>query len=428
MHYFTVNLCFMLLLNNYIVAQSNYGSAYLYSHKYPDDATPSWGDDDNGSSNGIAHDNSNWFISQTTVGDHYSRRWIIWRIPVTEPLDQDFWNNPSVSITQMQDVPVLANNFEDHAGDLVYCNHGNTGYVLVPMTGDLGACIVFFTADNLTYVNYELLPNITSVGWCAVNSEGTIVYTSDDNASSIKQYSINWSIINNTSVHNALSLSDSHPLKDLNGNSLLLHDMQGGEFDDHDEFLYISSGLTEFYFWGHCYPEDGLHVFSFINNTWKEVQRSINRDRPPYSPGYFDYTYDCSDTDEPEGLTYWDLDSGIAPYVSGQLHVLLMNHAAIFTERVSLLHYTKEVYVDWLWGHNPSWGFPLPGIWGFTSNSNAFNTLFDAYNWYPIWDGAEIVFMSYGSPFSNNYPFTGILNKRIRLVSKGGAITIGKND
>jgi len=419
--------------------RSAYEGSYLYitdasGRDYPHNGTPSWGDDD-ALTNGIAHDDANWYISSlsTDLLGFPGGSWTIWRIPVSEPLDQDFSGNASVSTVHLADVPALKEKRYDHAGDLDCFYHDGIYYLVVPLTSspqvdDRGVpipgsshppSIAFFQAKSLSFINYAEVPGQGNIGWCAVNKSGYL-YSSIDDTDIIRSYEINWPRLLDTNHHDALNWLEDYPLTDISGAPLMLHNMQGGEFTSSGQLLYVSCGI--FGTGGSRWPTDGLHVFD--TSTWREIQRSFNSgfrfgEYPPYFKFSFDNTLEGGD--EPEGLTVWDdLDDGRAPYVHGQLHVILYIHNYFHSNKVKLKHYTRKVYVNASAPPPPPRSeYDPPPLHG--TPEEPFNTVGNAFNWYnPIWDGAEIVIKA------GSYPETGTFSKRVRLVSEGGVAIIGE--
>ena len=197
--------------------------------------------------------------------------------------------------------------------------------------------------------------------------------------------------------------------------------MQGGVFTDSAELFYVSSGSGCCFGFGsgQQYLLDGLHVFE--TNTWQRIKRSTNYHHGDYS--YFNYYYllGCDGTGSwsPEGLTIWDLDDGRAPNISGQLHVMAFLYTVVSGDNEGFMeHYTNKIYVDSANGVTspfwPDWETPLPG-----DIDNPFKTVGFAFDWYPAWDGAEIVVKS------GSYNETGTYSTRVKVTSKDGTAIIG---
>ena len=81
-------------------------------------------------------------------------------------------------------------------------------------------------------------------------------------------------------------------------------------------------------------------------------------------------------------------------------------------DELDFYHYSAQVHVD-------KHAEDGPGLLGVPTNP--FSTVSDAYDYYPIWDGAEII-ISAGS-----YKDSGVFSKRIRMRSVDGSVILGKN-
>ncbi len=435
--YFTSCITGILLLLTHSAVGQNpnaglkaYEGSFLFVDNHPDNGTPSWGDDDN-LTNGVTHDDSNWYFTSLSsdIFGFPDNSWVITRIPVTEDLDQDFSDNQAVLTRHLEEVDSLFNNRYGHAGDLDNFRHNGIDYLFIPLTNspildslnhpipgtELPPAIAVFRADDLTFLNYAFLIGQHDVGWCAVHPKNGYLYTSTDDAEAIIRYQINWdTILNQPGNHYGLSMTDQYPLTDIVGNQpFKLYSMQGGEFSPNGELLFVSCGIFV-----DQYPTDGLHVFNV--NNWQEIQRSFNGGFtccPPYFRFAFDNSFDGGD--EPEGLTYWDVDNLNAPNVSGQLHVILYIHNYLQSNTVKLKHYTRQIFVDPAAPATPLHGEPVPFPQPGTA-ARPFNNLHDVLNYYGAWDGAEIVFKP------GSYPATETINVRVKLTSQGGTAIIGQ--
>ena len=224
-----------------------------------------------------------------------------------------------------------------------------------------------------------------------------------------------------------------------NGEFLELYNMQGGEFTPSGELLYISAGSGCCYrTWfrlgggvGQQWAVDGIHVFD--TRTWREVARSNNNQCvgdihcPKGLPRYFDYFYELncvgSGSWSPEGLTIWDLDDGRAQNISGQLHVLVYKFRKTGANREVFEHFGGRLYVDPVTGVDDSlpaslWDNPLPG-----GPLTSLKTFGYAYNYYPAWDGSQVLLRA------GVYPETGTFGRngaRVLVTSQGGTAILGK--
>lgn len=422
-----------IFFSNPITAQSGYESYFLYHGTYPEKATTDWFPNDR-EMQGVANDNSNWYFTCTNLCvncsvDGYGH---IWKIPVSIPLSQpNIIGSPGVEHLYYPEIAPLSNLGFTHFGDPDYYEYEGTGYLVVPLTGTgVVPGIAFFKTNPLSYVNYALLDILQqggdNAGWCAVDKNGDII-TSPDNATYFSRYSVDWpTVVSNPGNHNTVTWEEPYYLLNSDGSPLLLHDMQGGDFSPSEEILYVSCGTGECAGEGHgTFETDGIWVINTAN--WKVITHSTNRQRGEYGPFDYDFENNCNSCSiwlggsylwVPEGLTVWDLDSDIAPSIRGQLHVILTRWAkfSLCDDEFNFEHYSNKLWID---RSDPSlstqWEFPFPGL-----PENPFNSLNSAYNYYPVWDGAQMVIKA------GTYNDTGIYNKRIKITSEGGTAVIGQ--
>jgi hypothetical protein len=325
----------LLTINFCTYAQSPTHPIYL--GRYPDNGTPNWGDNKT-ATQGIAHDKRNWFICAAGTSTHLmelkeNEDWIIWKIPVGEPLDQDFYNskNPNVKHIRRRDFPKLDQLGIYHAGDLVHYYYNNEGFLMVPMYGPNGPIIIAFNSNTLAYLDYFELSNQKDIGWCAVTPSGELA-TSNDEADAILIYEVDWKTLATDGKLSLKQLSRK-PITLLNGSKI--KNVQGGEFSADGKYLYLSSGiaLTK-------ENTDGLHVFE--TSAWKEVSRSCNPERGESCDFSFSFNNGAVPPDEPQGLTIWDLDNGTAPVMRGQLHALVYSWRVSSSHKVTIMNYSLK--------------------------------------------------------------------------------------
>jgi len=293
----------------------------------------------NANTQGITHDDQYWYITQETR---------IWKIDATLPLAGDIYHCGDVGVLcrDLSDT-ILSQDGYNHFGDLSYFN----GYLAVATTGgsDLFTHIAFFRATDLFMVKSVALTDLSkgeSGGFVAVDNDG-FAYASENHASSLSRYYVDWDAMD--SMEGFTKVSDV-VLYDRDGNSLLLHHMQGGAFSD-EGLLYLTNGYID-----QRYDPDGILVFELTGCTGicaktliaeaHEVARSTNSE----GPFNFEFHPNWWDAEEPEGVTYWDLTDPRAPAVPGetdwgpiantQLHALMVNNGAWDSrDKVYLKHY-----------------------------------------------------------------------------------------
>lgn len=396
-------------------AAQNYEACYFNTGTYPSNATNWWMY--NGLEvQGVTNDGENWYFT-LTAQDHSNA--MLWRIPKDVDLNADpMPSDPGILVTTMLAVPDLYPNYW-HWGDPDHYRYLGVDYLLVPIPGPIVAC---FRADDLQFIGYAHLDDSHQdyAGWCAIGSGGDL-YSCGYDLTSLVRYDINWSALI-AGDQNAITYIETIPMLDSNGDPIVpMQNMQGGEFSNTGEMLYLVSGRGECVGVGEVTPEDGVHVFS--TSTWRRQRRSLDTGDLTV-PFAFEYDETCtcgvfgwgSGSQTPEGLTYWDLDGGSAPNVRGQLHVLVdhYNEYAVCDDAVTMKHYSHNIRV------NGSNGYAAPTNPRTGTVSRPFQTINEAYDFYPLWNGAHMVIEA------GTYDDTGLYDKRIRMESRNGAALIGQ--
>lgn len=379
---------------------ASYESYFLHLGDYPSYDTISWSED----VQGITHDDNHWFITQASeILPEYR---YLWKIPVGNDLEDDA--EPGVNGVQrkhINDYSELVNNGLWHFGDVDYYR----GYVIsaVEAHAPHPHAMVLFRGDNLQYVGRAALsregsggaPGHQSLAWVAVDPDGYLYTSGDDVSTSIYRYRLNWADL--PSQPPTLTYSDTIPLLDGGGTTALQFSyIQGGAFSEDGRLLYLVSG-----FYDDQYANEGISVFD--TRTWRRVARSTNGSghfNYEHTPGYPHY-------EEPEGVTVWNLDDSSAPYIWGQLHVLMLDNdryedVPLDPDDVSIKHYSHTIFVDGGYAgeeHGRYW--------------DPFNTVGEAHNY--AWNGARIAIKS------GSYPESLTFSKRIRLFAYAGTATIG---
>lgn len=361
----------------------------LYLGGYPQ-AETDWSND----AQGVAHDDNNWYITQTHD---------LWKIPVSADLRTVTLSTAGVTRRALSSYAALS-GFE-HTGDPVVYRHSTTDYLLLPIEGPgKPGSIAIINCTTLAYITHFALPSQSGdAGWCATSPDGTI-YSSLQHASTLLRYSLNWPLLH-SSGQAQLTVLSSQPMLDEQNAPLDLVTMQGGEFGPGGRLLYLISG---FYDDDNGLEErEGIHVFeSFAesgNIKWRRIGHSTR------GFGHFDFYYNPGfDTyEEPEGLTVWDLDDGRAPNIRGQLHAMVSDND-IDAGDIDFKHYTSTILVNPLVGC--SIGHPGTPTCPYATIGGAANL---------AWSGAEIRIRAgqYNGPFS--------MSKRVTLTATNGLVRIG---
>lgn len=363
-----------------------YQQYFHHSDKYPDMVQNTGFHNE---ANGIAHDDDYWYITNNADNNP-----ILWKIPVTQNLYGIGFSTPGVSWVRNDTVScptkdgpkTLGNDLKyNHYGDLVAYKRENDNqyYLLVPIEGGIpGYAIAVFRAHDLQCLGFDVLrtnnnnpPSLNdSAAWCATDKKG-YVYTSPDKWSfaewngevKLLKYSLNWDTLGSDPQNPVyLTYLETIPIKKEDGSTLFWTEIsgvaQGGEFSPDGKLLYVSSGTTQM-----NEEYGGIHVFN--TNPWTRVARS---DTDANALFKYDFNSGWSKYEEPEGLTIWDLeeqrasylDPDKAPYIQGQLHVLLLQNYVwqdpASGDAVYLYHYTNTTYVD----HAYAYGFTPDGTIG----------------------------------------------------------------
>lgn len=272
---------------------------------------------------GVCHDDKYWFFTQDGS---------IWKIPVQQDLNQDFKSksDPSKDVTKVTP--------KGHLGDMDYYD----GHIFIADqpskdSQSVKVCdaiegapyISVYKASDLSFVCRWLMSYhtraFTGIGWCAINNG--FLYTSESTicgqAYPIYIYKIEK---NDKGIYSLVDWGTVIPKND-DGTDIYFKDMQGGCFDDQNR-LHIANGL-----YGYLSDDDtevrkreGISVFQLPAAPVKGKTYHVTRIAKSQQKGGFEYKFDTYGQ-EPEGLTWWDLDGRTdVPGIEGKLHVLLLNN------------------------------------------------------------------------------------------------------
>ena len=303
-----------------------------YLGNYPTERQDFW----TNNAQGLAHDRDNWFITQTST---------IWRVPITHDLKSDFFEfngltpvGPSDGLSLVGIPSTLSNLDYNHFGDPdVFGQH-----LFVPVEGHKNAAaIAAFRVDDLGFVDHAYLPGESLAvgqkksGWCAIDPDSGFLYTSGgtvDERNPLSVHSIDHQLLDAGTL--AMEKIGELHLVDSLGDFPELMYMQGGVFGE-DGRLYIMNG----YYTNHSPDRGGIWIVD--PRTGRLIARSSLTDKP------FKYEYHHSGFlgselkgEEPEGLTWWDLDADTrAPGIAGQLHAILLDNDWPDSDDVYIKHY-----------------------------------------------------------------------------------------
>lgn len=292
-----------------------------YLGNYPSDRQTGWSE----GLQGVAHDQNHWFFTQKDR---------IWKFPVTHDLNQTVkLGSLPVGVRSAAIPRSLSSQGYDHFGDLV----AYQGYLFIPLEAEEGAnnerpLLAVFRADNLAFTGSAPLPAQTKAGWCAIHPSTGILYTSNNHLSStnkLESYEIDFSALRSKRV--VLHHLGKKSLYDEAGRSITLKRyLQGGEFSADGKYLFLINGRASS---ETAARDGGIWAFNFENG--RKVLKSATQE-----PFKFEYHPGVPNLEEPEGLTYWDLDGQNAPNVKGKLHAILLNNDVTSSDEFWFKHYS----------------------------------------------------------------------------------------
>ena len=399
--------------------RENYEGYYFLNKIAPDDDDAFWFPD-NTEIQGVTNDGKSWFFTVTGHEDAGGPdKWAkLWKIPKDIKLNSSSSPSSGVSSISMFDIPDLNIGEYWHWGDPDHYNHNGVEYILVPATASKpnpNGRIACFRASDLKYISCAKIIN-RKPGWIAINEDGRL-FTSITRTSEIDEYKVDWDAITTPNSSSTLLYQDSYNLNFSTSNYTRLEVVQGGEFSESNELLYLVSGSGGCWGWGPGEPEpsDGIHAFDTSN--WAEIETSIKN---PNFNDHFRYTFDnnCDgffNSMSPQGLTVWDIENTGYEANRGNLHVLLFHYDTFLgngPHDISVFHYTNNIYVD----SNSS----NPLAYPIGRKDFPFKIFNDAFNFYPVWDGAEIRLKA------GFYSDKGVYKERVKITSEGGSAVIGK--
>lgn len=204
------------------------------------------------------------------------------------------------------------------------------------MTGGAKPCIAVFHSSDLSFITYQVLNQFSGLGWCAINPENGFLYTSDKHLSHVTSskyspvvcYSIDYDLLENQQI---LSLTEVERiiLKGKSGSPVTLKHMQGGTFDNENHLFLMNGYCKDF-----NEKDGGISVYN--------IQTGIAVAKSQSGSGSFNYEFHpgWSKYEEPEGLTYWDLNDGRAPNIRGVLHAIMLDND-VSDDDLYFKHYDK---------------------------------------------------------------------------------------
>ncbi|ALF51796.1 hypothetical protein ACX27_01340 [Nostoc piscinale CENA21] len=305
---FSIGVILTVILPSDVVHTQSNEPSISYLGNYPSDKWGSWTE----RLQGVGNNHDSWFFTQKEV---------LWKVPLSINLDnsKNMWPGRSgfPGVLRVEMPEVLKREGFDHFGDLDALN----GYIFIPIerSSTETPAIGVFREDDLSFVSYALLKNRTRSGWCSITPNGQLFTSHNkiDSNNPIDVYDIDWETLRNQGKLN-LKFSHNFYLTGIPkeyGESLSPY-IQGGDFSTDGKYLFLLNGKTGI----NETHSRGIWMFKNDNYKWgvfvtKSIQDGQN----------FRYEYKPALLQEPEGITYWDIDPYGSPEVGGQLHALLLN-------------------------------------------------------------------------------------------------------
>ena len=297
-------------------AETTFLPEFLGDH--PSNRETDWSDN----LQGVTHSEDHWFFTQKTQ---------ILKFASSTDLTHD-----ADAAVARADMPAALEALEcDHFGDPDYLLWNGHGYIFVPVEGSDGSCgdepvLAVFEdhGDTIRFVGSHTLSSQTSArgtaraGWCAIDPQTLLLHSSHNHIGEdlpVFRYNIDLDRLAQGVVRvvpaSDLVLRDGQKLVEIP------EYVQGGCFSPRGH-LFVLSGRG-----GDDEAQGGIRVFD-RNGTL--LCRSSNIAMP------FRYEYHSGTaitgwvSDEPEGITYWDVDAlptgERPPSIGGQLHAILLDN------------------------------------------------------------------------------------------------------
>lgn len=277
---------------------------------YPSDRETGWSEE----LQGVTHDDDNWFITQKNR---------LWKIKVGVDLNGTINKEEPARGIFTAPIPAALKKY-NHFGDLDYYD----GSLFIALEGESQTPRIACFDTNLGYFDSALLPEQSHAPWCAVNPADGLLYSSEfDNVRVLNAYSF-------TFESNRLRLKLHHKLRfNDRGKGMKISGVQGGVFanENGENNLFLSSNAD---------AQRGVHVF-----RWPDGSRiqTISIPSDFWTVG-----------EEIEGLTYWDLNSGRAPGIRGQLHVLELDNDTLNDDDVKGFKHYEAIRFPFIANRNRS--------------------------------------------------------------------------
>lgn len=338
---------------------------YEFLGDYPSDRELDWTD----SLQGVTHNRDHWIFTQLTR---------ILKIHVSRDLNNTRLSDASFLLNGMpSELAALRCN---HFGDSDYVLYRGKGYLFVPVEGtstltdsmkgrstcgsdprlavfeDDGSAGPLQLLDHKPLASQNRRLGTARAGWCAFSPD-RLLYSSSNSIGANKpifRYRVDFDALAANGELNLTPESDLEPVSD-DGTTLLEIPgyVQGGVFDP-DGRLYIVNGRMRNA--QETLRSSASRIIGFRAGSWRARHGGIRVIRPDGTleqksttdgnntpGGRFQYAYKPGDTEEPEGITYWNLSPIAQKHdrVEGQLHAILLNKQ-VGDDNLWLKHYSMS--------------------------------------------------------------------------------------
>ncbi len=355
-----------------------------YSGASPSDAAPWFASN----IQGLASDGTYWYVTNADS---------IWKFPLAMDWEEVLPGAPGVTVRGLDDYKDAAPwipGFHNHFGDLEYHNFCGFGVLLIPLHAeDHPSTVLALRSSNLQGIDYvELDPATHALAGCLGVDEVGDVYVPGPSYGSFERYSIDCGDLAAGVLSLALEQSIQPTLE--NGAAFTRGSSQGACFSPAGDLFFYANGYCGDDF---CDPDqDGLHVFD--TTTWQRIARASSGDSLFRFLGVPD--------EEPEGMTWIDLDERDVPGMPGQLHVMTLDDDWPSSDDIWVRHYRFRHWVAQSGSLFQSGTRPFP-----------YHTVGQAVG--RLWNGSEISI----EPGTYVEPIT--ITTRTRIVAPQGGVRIG---
>ena len=247
---------------------------------------------------GVTHDSQYWYLTQA-IYPWYKKNAVnsrLAKVRVTTSLNEQ----PKINYK-------MPKSWHDygwrHYGDLTYAK----GRLYVALEGGGRGGVGAFDTQ-LKPIGFASF-NTGDCPWIAYNSRDDYFYTSDFHAWELRRYQI--TVQDNKVIAN---LNGKIPLIDRNCRKTLIDRVQGGTFSKNGR-LYVTSDIQN----------GGIRGID-VRTGMVFLAIRVNFDKD-------------GEKEELEGITLWDLDSGVAPGIRGQVHVLMIQNEISSNDDLYFKHF-----------------------------------------------------------------------------------------